>query len=219
MYRGKFWQLEERAKKKREKADNWYKNGGYDTVMFVDATPNEKLANECRKIVRDAGLKIRIVEKAGTSVKRSVVKSNPFGKQPCECEVCKLGLPSKFNCKQRGVVYQVQCQGRRGDDNCTSTYIGETSRSVGERFREHVEKYKSHEPKSVFWIHANERHDGNIQPIGLSVLSSHPEDAMLRQITEAINIEVKKPDLNRKDEWGNRNIPRKRKDASENSHH
>ena len=72
---------------------------------------------------------------------------------------------------------------------------------------------------SVFWKHSEEFHDGDIQPIKLSVLSSHPGDAMLRQITEAINIEERKPDLNRKDEWGNKNIPRKRKDASESSHH
>ena len=219
LYRGKFWELEERTRKKREKADNWYKSGGYETVMFVDATPNEKLANECRKIVRNAGLKIRIVEKAGTSVKRSVVKSNPFGKQPCECEVCKLHSSSKIDCKQRGVVYENKCQGIRVDGDCKSFYVGETSRSVGERFGEHMEKYSSRDQKSVFWSHANESHGGNRQPIGLSILSNHPGDAMLRQVTEAIHIETRKPDLNRKDEWGNRNVPRKRKDASENSHH
>ena len=48
---------------------------------------------------------------------------------------------------------------------------------------------------------------------------SHPGDTMLQQITEAINIEERKPDLNGKDEWGNKNIPIKRKDASESSHH
>ena len=58
LYRGKFWHMEERTREKREKADNWYKNGGYDTVMFVDATPNEKLADNCKKIMKNAGLKI-----------------------------------------------------------------------------------------------------------------------------------------------------------------
>ena len=39
MYRGKFWHLQERTKEKREKADNWYRKGRFDTVMFADATP------------------------------------------------------------------------------------------------------------------------------------------------------------------------------------
>ena len=130
MYRGKFWHLQERTKEKREKADNWYRKGGFDTVMFVDATPGEKLANECRTIIGKAGLKIRVVEKAGTSVKRSVVKSNPFGKQMCECEICKRDSTSKLNCKQRGVVYEIKCQGSSGNECCKSTYIGETSRRI-----------------------------------------------------------------------------------------
>ena len=53
LYRGKFWKIEERARERREKADSWYKNGGYDTVMFVDATPNEILADKCRKIMKN----------------------------------------------------------------------------------------------------------------------------------------------------------------------
>ena len=51
LYRGEFWHMEERTQEKREKADNWYKNGGYDTVMFVDATHNENLADEIMKNV------------------------------------------------------------------------------------------------------------------------------------------------------------------------
>ena len=48
--------------------------------MFVDASPNEKLANKCSKIMKNAGIKVRVVEKSGMSIKRSIIKSNPFGK-------------------------------------------------------------------------------------------------------------------------------------------
>ena len=44
MYRSKCW---ERVRRDREKADmkkTWYKKGGYETVLFVDATPNNELA-------------------------------------------------------------------------------------------------------------------------------------------------------------------------------
>ena len=48
--------------------------------MFVDASPNKKLANKCSKIMKNAGIKVRVVEKSGMSIKRSIIKSNPFGK-------------------------------------------------------------------------------------------------------------------------------------------
>ena len=42
-------------------------------------------------------------------------------------------------------------------------------------------------------------------------------DPLLRQLTEAILIEEKKPLMNAKDEWGNRNIPRKREPGERGS--
>ena len=43
MYRNKAWKRKERRKDKRDKKTQWYKKGGYDTVVFVPCTPNSEL--------------------------------------------------------------------------------------------------------------------------------------------------------------------------------
>ena len=75
-------------------------------------------------------------------------------------------------------------------------------------------KYDSKDPSSVFYTHEQEEHNGEKQNFDLKILSHHPGDAMLRQITEATHIRETSPDLNRKDEFGNRNVPRKRRTAN-----
>eukprot|EP00794_Sanderia_malayensis_P018543 gene18543-20404_t len=112
MYRGKLWQRERREKAKIKKKRTWYEKGGYETVLFVDATPNEELARECQRIVNQSELKIKVIEKAGKSLKESLVLSDPFKNKTCEdndCKVCKHD--PKANCKVRDVVYEISCLG------------------------------------------------------------------------------------------------------------
>ena len=52
-------------------------------------------------------------------------------------------------------------------------------------------------------------HNAEEQPYGLIVVSTAPGDPLLRKLTKTILIKEKKPLMNTKDEWGNRNIPRK----------
>ena len=47
------------------------KEGDYDSVMFIPATPGSALKKSYDQIVRDKGLKIRVVQKAGISFKHS----------------------------------------------------------------------------------------------------------------------------------------------------
>ena len=91
---------------------------------------------------------------------------------------------------------------------CGEKYIGETSRSLAERVGEHINDWKGRKDKSVLWRHFKEEHNEAGQPYELKVVSTAPGDPLLRQLTEAILIEEKKPLMNAKDEWGNRNIPR-----------
>ena len=93
---------------------------------------------------------------------------------------------------------------------CGEKYIGETSRSLDERIGEHIGDLKGKKDKSVIWRHFKEEHEEEEQRYQLKVVTTAPGDPLLRQLMEAILIEEKKPLLNAKDEWGNRNIPRKR---------
>ena len=75
--------------------------------MFVEAMPNEELAKTCRKALKDAELKVRVVERAGKSLKRTLAKSDPFRKPTCnqdKCKVCQLDSVVK----SRGVLNEMQ---------------------------------------------------------------------------------------------------------------
>eukprot|EP00794_Sanderia_malayensis_P013086 gene13086-14428_t len=102
LYRGKFWQCEERQSRKEEKKHNWYRKKGDEVVLFVDATPHGQLAKECRQALKESEIKIKVVEKAGKSLKRCLCRSDPFKRTGCENEkfdLCKIG--SDVNCKNR----------------------------------------------------------------------------------------------------------------------
>ena len=216
LYRSKFWNREEREKAKKDKRENWYKKGDCETVLFVDATPNGTLADSFRKVLKTAGLScIRVIERSGNSLKSQLVKSNPFQRTACNCLVCGSNLlkTEKVDCKSRGVVYRAKCMGFGKDSKpCQSFYVGETSRSVGERFKEHVEKYEARSDKSVFWLHCKDEHDGDLQKLDVGIACKRSSDAMLRQISEAVLIAKDDPDLNKRCEWGNRNVPWRKKE-------
>jgi hypothetical protein len=61
----------------------------------------------------------------------------------------------------------------------------------------------------VLWRHFKEGQNEE-EPYGLKIVFTAPGDPLLRQLTKAILIEEEKPLMNAKDEWQNRDIPRKR---------
>ena len=212
MYRGKFWKQKERQIEKSEKKKNWYSKGGYQTVLFVDATPKQKMAKEIQKVLKECNLKIKVIEKSGDSLKNKLVRSNPFPSEKCEgigCKVCASG--QSINCKLREFIYEIGCSSAYSDINpCDGIYKGESSRSTGERLGEHLEEYSERKTKSVFHKHMVESHAGERKDIVMKIIGHCPNDAMLRQVTEAVIIRETKPGLNKKEEWGNMNISKQR---------
>ncbi len=153
-------------------------------------------------------MQVKVVEKTGRSVKRELVKSNPFKKIGCEkgCRICNLGI----DCKAREVHYRISCE----DENCEGTkYEGETSRSTGERFPEHLrlieDKREQIRQQSVFYNHAWEWHAGAVPPLKFEILGKFPNDPSMRQATEAVSIRKNAPSLNNKREWTNEPRPRR----------
>ena len=67
---------------------------------------------------------------------------------------------------------------------------GETARSIGERAREHLVKYEQNEKNSVFYKHMLDRHDSISQDINVDILAMCSGDAMLRQVTAAVFINM-----------------------------
>ena len=58
----------------------WYaKDGKYESVMFVEATPASELMKRVQYVVRRLKFKIKVVERAGATIKGILQRSNPFG--------------------------------------------------------------------------------------------------------------------------------------------
>jgi len=174
------------------------------------------LQKHMQKIIFDNSIMIKVKERSGTSIKRQLSKSDPFKVKSCAAESCNICTTNTnnintttINCKTRDVVYEITCE-------CGDQYVGETSRSISERYTEHITSMKRKEKQSVLHRHIVEKqHDINTN-FKLKVLATCPRDAMLRQVTEAVYINERKPAINAKEEWGNKNNPRRRKDDVRN---
>ena len=206
-YRPREWQREERSKAKRQKQLNWYKKGGYDSVIFVPATPNSELQKKYSDEVTKSGLKIRIVERAGKSIKSFVQRSDPFTPKNCSQEDCLLcRSEGKGSCRIPSVTYNIKCLACKEDiEVVDSVYEGETSGNCYVRGKQHLYELERNLDKSSLWRHSRDKHNGVVQNFQMSQTGSYKNDAMLRQIMEAVrisnsgNVNL----LNSKKEWNN----------------
>jgi len=89
-------------------------------------------------------------------------------------------------------------------------HVGETTGNTGERVSEHLAKYEVKYKNSISQKHIEEKHGGERQDVKVKIVSSCSNDAMLRQVTEAILVKEIKSELNTKDEWGSSNALRER---------
>ena len=114
----------------------------------------------------------------------------------------------KIDCRNHDVVCWAKCMGvDRNSKTCKSFYPSKTSRCIGERFKDHIEKYQAQSDASVFCLHCKDKHYGILQQLEISVECKGPSDAMFRQISEAAYIERENLDLHKRSEWGNRFVP------------
>ena len=78
-------------------------------------------------------MKVKVIEKAGLTMKQLLQRSDPYPKKRCErvdCAVCEIGKPGE--CRMRGCGYQIRCK----EDG--KEYRGQTGRSAYERLREEM---------------------------------------------------------------------------------
>ena len=65
LYRPREWRKLDRAREKRRKHEIWYKRGGFDTLIFVPATPGSQLKHRYMREIKETGFKVRVVEQSG----------------------------------------------------------------------------------------------------------------------------------------------------------
>ena len=189
----------ERAKDKKGKKREWYKEDGkYESVMFVQPTKGSELKLKVQQLARRNGLKMRVIEKAGLTIKKILQKSNPFEKKICgrdECAVCEYG--KKGDCRSRGCVYQLMCK----ED--WKKYRGQTGRSAHERTNEEMDDWTSMKEMSPLWKHSVECHGGRRFDLDVKVMNRSFGKASRRMIAESVLIEQLKDGetMNSKQEW------------------
>ena len=126
---------------------------------------------------------MEVIEKAGSNLKSRLQKSNPFPDNTCpdpECILCENN--SNSMCRRNNVTYEVKC------DLCKDIYIGETSRNLYTRIKEHLSDYRNKSKDSVLYRHAVAKHSHNQHvPYTAKVTGVH-RDALSRQLTEAVSI-------------------------------
>ena len=207
LHRPTEWQEEERREAKKKKKHSWSNKGGYIAPIFVPATPGGELAKQLKNIAEseaEAGLKFKVVEYGGPTVKSKVQKSNPTSTAGCDnqdCLACKEGRGKGGPCLKSNVQYELSCTQCPGSDQCV--YIGESSRNLYTRGKEHIDKYQSKKrcPESFMKKHQEEVHNDLPADFTAKVTGTF-RDSLTRQISEGVHIRrsVAKV-LNSKSEW------------------
>ena len=200
--------------------------------MFVENTKGGVLAKNLREVVERIkgilGYRVKIVERAGTPLKlmfplSKVGQGGECGKRDCTtCTQESRGeiLPP---CSKRSVVYENICiicnpgvvEGEKMKKftppaHPPSIYVGETSRSLYERGKEHWRAFVNKQEDS----HINKHHIIHHQGVGEPKFHLRPvcfsKTALTRQITEAVLIQRWGEDilLNSKAEFNRSKISR-----------
>ena len=191
---------EEGDEKKAESKYEWYKcDGKFESVMFVEATPNSELKMKMKQLVKKHKMKINIVEKVGETMKTVLQRSDPFGSKICgrnDCFICNQGLP--LNCRERGCVYELTCL------ECVNKhYRGQTSRAVYDRTKEHIKDWNDKSENSPLHRHSEIYHNGEKFEISIRLLAKCFGKASRRLIAESVYIsELKEEEtMNSRHEW------------------
>ena len=207
--RPKEWRRKEREEEKREKKRMWYKNMGFDSVLFVPSTPQGKLKGMYQREISKSGLRIKVIEKTGLTLKGQLQTANPFRSAQCgrvDCFICSS--EGKGNCDSEGITYEIKCMSECDTKN---VYKGESGDSGYTRGKKHMTDLNAHNANnSPLWKHCRDVHANELQDFQMKVTGTFKNDAMLRQITEAVQIDNLDPAklMNTRAEWNMTRVPR-----------
>jgi len=206
LYRNKNWKKDERRIEKELKGTNWYTKGNYESVLFIPATPDSELKNLMQAEINKSKRKIRVVEKSGIKIIKTLQKNNPFKMETCghsNCLVCSKG--GKGNCRSTGVTYKITCK-----EGCPFVYTGQTGTNAFTRGIKHEEDYRLKRNCSTLWKHCERKHNSSRIDFKMDIVDVSRNDPTKRQILEAIRIRKVDPSirLNDRNEWNIIGLPR-----------
>ena len=94
--------------------------------------------------------------------------------------ICTTG-GKKGGCGVQDANYKIECE-------CGSEYNGKTSRSSYVRGNEHFRDLQQQAEVSDLWNHCRDEHDGINMEYKMTVTETFKNDALLKQVSEAVKI-------------------------------
>ena len=201
------------------------------TVIFVEQTPGGELALKMREMFTRVepmiGFSVKVVERTGRSLASMFPLTNLWEGTQCgrdsECRTCYQGAELLPNCTKQSVMYENVCatcipgagskrplEERDIPTDKAAIYVGETSRSILERTREHWKGYMGAKKDNHMWKHQEMEHKGEPAKFIMRVEGSN-KSALSRQVSEAVRIRRRGGEgniLNSKSEYNRSHIPR-----------
>ena len=161
---------------------------------------NEDVCRRVNGIVRGSKLNIRVAWLSGPTLKNKLVRSAlepPLCRGKTRCHACPSGLPGK--CHTKNVVYKISCISCQNNKK-SYFYIGETSRPVRERFKEHLSDARLRRLGTGLGEHILDSHtDMGVKEINSNFhieIMSRNRDVADNKIDESIKIRSYNPNLN-----------------------
>ena len=175
------------------------------TVLFVEYSRGGELASRLRELTKKlekvVGFSVKIVERAGTTLKNMfsttpLLDGNKCGRK--ECNTCNHGAEMIPNYRKASLVYENVCRrcnpGAGADkeleevkDDTPTLYVGESSCSVFERSREHWGVWRNNKEDSHMPHHQRAKHGGDNPDFIMRVVRPY-KSAFSRQVGEAVRI-------------------------------
>ena len=199
------------------------------SVLFCDFTKDGELAGVLRELFRrlegTLGFGVKVVEHTGPTLKSLFPVTNLWEGMKCtrlDCVTCLQGAEELEDCKRSSLVYENICRacnpgvgkkGRVGEvrSDIPTIYVGETSRTMYERGREHWADWRGRRTTSHIAKHQEEVHKGEGEPDFILKAVKSYKTALSRQIGEAVRIRRRGGEgsiLNSKAEFSRCRIPR-----------
>ena len=199
------------------------------SVLFVEYSRNGELASRMRELMKRLakviGFSVKVVERAGTALKNLFPTTTLWDGNQCgreECTTCYQGAEKLPNCRKASLVYENVCKRcNPGADSkkelvdvksdIPTLYVGETSRSVFERSKEHWKAWRSQKEDSHMLRHQVAEHGGEGDPQFTMRVVKYYKTALSRQVGEAVRIRRRGGAgciLNSKSEYNRCMIPR-----------
>ena len=193
-----------RKRRSRKKSSKKNISKNYTTLQlpFINESVTHKIKSEINK----SGLPLKLISTPGTSLRKLLTNSRPLDKPLCprsNCYTCKNSSKTG-TCMTSNTIYSITCNNcPKNSEGTHPQYIGETGRSLHERFGEHFKNArnpccKSYDNKSMA-KHFRNNHLGETPNLHLDILCKNNK-TLSRKINEALLQQQLKPVLNGKEE-------------------